>query len=107
MRAEISNKWFDLSSSKIISKVEGLKPEIKIDDFKLIKRRHVEMDVTSKGMKHLFVQRSQDRGMTWESFLDKKLVNDQRTRHQFRFQTDNLKFNIYRVIGNKINRKRA
>ena len=101
VRAEISNKWFDLSSSKIISKVEGLKPEIKIDDFKLIKRRHVEMDVTSKGMKHLFVQRSQDRGMTWESFLDKKLVNDQRTRHQFRFQTDNLKFNIYRVIGNR------
>ena len=101
VRAEISNKWFDLSSSKIISKVEGLKPEIIIDDFKLIKRRHVEMDVTSKGMKHLFVQRSQDRGMTWESFLDKKLVNDQRTRHQFRFQTDNLKFNIYRVIGNK------
>ena len=59
------------------------------------------MDVTSKGMKHLFVQRSQDRGITWESFLNKKLVNDEKKRHQFRFPTDNLKSNLYRVIGNR------
>ena len=101
VRAEISDKWFDLSSSKLISKVEGLKPEIEINDFKLTKSKHIEMDVTSKGMKHLFVQRSQDRGITWESFLNKKLVNDEKKRHQFRFPTDNLKSNLYRVIGNR------
>ena len=101
VRAEISDKWFDLSSSKLTSKVEGLKPEIEINDFKLTKSKHIEMDVTSKGMKHLFVQRSQDRGITWESFLNKKLVNDEKKRHQFRFPTDNLKSNLYRVIGNR------
>ena len=101
IKAKISNRWFDLTSSKYIQKIKGLEPEIVIDRFEMDQADNIEIDVISKGLEILTLQSSEDGGLSWKALNIRNVQNDQRTRHQFRFQTDNLKSNIYRVIGNR------
>jgi len=101
IKAKISNRWFDHTSSKFIQKIKGLEPEIVIDRFELDQADNIEMDVTSKGLDNLTLQSSEDGGISWKALNSRNVQNDEKKRHQFRFPTDNLKFNLYRVIGNR------
>ena len=101
IKAKISNRWFDLTSSKYIQKIKGLEPEIVIDRFEMDQTNNIEIDVISKGLEILTLQSSEDGGMSWKALNTRNVQNDEKKRHQFRFPTDNLKFNLYRVIGKR------
>ena len=101
IKAKISNRWFDLTSSKYIQKIKGLEPEIVIDRFEMDQTNNIEIDVISKGLEILTLQSSEDGGMSWNALNTRNVQNDEKKRHQFRFPTDNLKFNLYRVIGKR------
>ena len=94
IKAKISNRWFDHTSSKFIQKIKGLEPEIVIDRFELDQTDNIEIDVTSKGLDNLTLQSSEDGGISWKALNSRNVQNDEKKRHQFRFPTDKLKFNL-------------
>ena len=100
MKAKISNQWFDFSLSRSILKAEGLRPEIIITQFNKTDNSF-EIDFTSKGLKHLSLQTSEDGGINWEPFMNKDLLTDDKKTYRFQFLEPNQRSIIYRVIGDK------
>ena len=100
MRAKISNQWFNFSLSKSTLKAEGLKPEIIITQFNKTDNAY-RIDFTSKGLKHLYLQTSEDGGINWEPFMNKDLLTEDKKTYRFEFVEPNQRSIIYRVIGDK------
>ena len=101
VKAKISNRWFDHSSSKFIQKINGLEPEIIVDKFKVYPTNNIEIHVISKGLDTLTIQSSENGGASWKDLNSKNIQNDVQKRLQFRFDTDMQNSTIYRVVGSK------
>ena len=100
MKAKISNQWFDFSLSRSILKAEGLRPEIIITQFNKTDNSF-GIDFTSKGLKHLYLQISEDGGINWEPFMNKDLLTEDKKTYRFEFVEPNQRSIIYRLIGDK------
>ena len=98
IKALVSDRWFGYGEKKIIKNFKSIEPELEMNDFRVIPDKSLEIDVTSKGIRKLILQSSNDGGKVWNNEETIELTPSKKQKVLFSIKKSSSSM-IYRVLA--------
>jgi len=98
IKALVSDRWFGYGEKKIIKNFKSIAPELEMNNFRVMSDKSLEIDVTSKGIRKLILQSSNDGGKVWNNEETIELTPSKKQKVLFSIKKSSSSM-IYRVLA--------